>query len=98
MVAIYSYFAFLAIVSIGHGDLWVFLALTAFLGVAYRGVGLDARTVLGASLLLILLGILLKGHQPNNIACSLRRKDRFLVLGSFARDAVDASDGGTQRE
>ncbi len=51
-----------------------FLALTAFLGVADRGVGLEARAVLGASLVFILLGILLKGHQPNNIACSVRRK------------------------
>ena len=60
--------------SLGRRDLWVFIALSAFAGVADRVAHLAARAVFGASLLLILLGILLKGHQSNNIACSLRRK------------------------
>ena len=54
---------------------FVFFALSAFVvGVADRVVDLKARVVLGASLVLILLGIRVKGQQPNNIACSLRRK------------------------
>ncbi len=51
-----------------------FFALSDLVFVADRVVDLEARAVLGASLALILLGILLKGHQPNNIACSMRRK------------------------
>ncbi len=47
--------------SLGRRDLWVLIALSAFVGVADR-VYLAARAVLGASLLLVLLGILLKGH------------------------------------
>ena len=47
--------------SLGRRDLWVFMTLSAFVGVADR-VYLAARAVLGASLLLVLLGILLKGH------------------------------------
>ena len=52
-----------AVGSLGRRDLSVFLCLRAFVGVADRAVHLAARDVLGASLLLILLGILLKGHQ-----------------------------------
>ena len=60
--------------SLGRRDRLGIFSLSAFVGVAYRVVDLEARAVLGASLFLILLGILLKGNQPNIIACSLRRK------------------------
>ena len=63
-----------AVGCLGRRNLWGFFALSAFGGVAYRVLDLKAWVVIGASLVLILLGILLKCHQPNNIACSLRRK------------------------
>jgi hypothetical protein len=66
-------FCFLQLAVLG-ATTFGFFALSAFAGVADRVAHLAARAVFGASLLLILLGILLKGHQSNNIACSLRRK------------------------
>ena len=58
---LFTFILLFAASSLGRRDLWVFIALSAFVGVADR-VYLAARAVLGASLLLVLLGILLKGH------------------------------------
>ena len=71
--AIYFYFAFCGWQSWAP-RFFGFFVLSAFVGVVDRVVHLPTRIVLGASLLLILLGILLKGRYPNNIVCNLRRK------------------------
>ena len=56
---LFTFILLFAASSLGRRDLWVFITLSAFVGVTYR---VYLAVVLGASLLLVLLGILLKGH------------------------------------